>query len=415
MIFSQETFNLEKNSNQKNKAKYEATKKYLLNCIKKQTFGFLEDLYSKNYNEIFNAVDKLKNFDHVLFLGTGGSSLGGKTLVSLISNYFLNNTKPKVYFIENIDSSSILGLLENINLERTACVVTSKSGETIETISQFFFISNKFENKKISIKNRFFIITEDKESSLKDIQEEKKLNFMSHPNSIGGRFSVFSIVGLLPALLVNFNIKNFCDGAKLFLDEIKDSRRFDHFFFPIFNLIKLSEEGVNMSIIMPYSDSLSNLSLWYRQLWAESIGKNGRGITPINSLGTVDQHSQLQLYLDGPKDKFFTIIGEKRRKRSKKINCSYTKHKIYKNLHQKSLDTLLEAEMMATIQTIKNKNLPTRVLILNSLNENDMGSLMMFFFIETIFSCFLLNLNPFDQPAVEEGKKLTKEFLRKNE
>ena len=413
MNFSQETFNLEKCSNQKSKAKYDKIKNHILKCIKNNSFGFISDLYSKNYNEIFSTVNKLKKFDNVLFLGTGGSSLGGKTIVSLVNNYFLNNTKPKIYFIENVDSSSILGLLKNIKLNRTACVVTSKSGETIETISQFFLILNQFEKKKISIKKKFFIITEDKESSLKDIQEEKNLFFLNHPKSIGGRFSVFSIVGLLPASLVNFNIKKFCDGAKDFLREIKYSKKFDYFFYPIFNLIKLNEKGVNMSIMMPYSDSLNNLSLWYRQLWAESTGKKGKGITPINSLGTVDQHSQLQLYLDGPRDKFFTIIGEKKTKKSVKINCIYSKNKIYENLHNKSLDTLLEAEMMSTIETIKNKNLPTRVLILKSLKEKDMGSLMMFFFIETIFCCFLLDLDPFDQPAIEEGKKLTREFLKK--
>ena len=156
MIFSQKTFNLDKASNQKSKAKYDKVKHHILDCIKKKSFGFIEDVYSKNYNEIFSTVNKLKKFDNVLFLGTGGSSLGGKTLVSLVKNYFLDNTKPKIYFIENVDSSSILGLLGNINLDKTACVVISKSGETIETISQFFLILNQFEKKKISIKKKIF-------------------------------------------------------------------------------------------------------------------------------------------------------------------------------------------------------------------------------------------------------------------
>ena len=258
-------------------------------------------------------------------------------------------------------------------------------------------------------------ITEDKKSTLKSIQEEEKLLFSPHPNSIGGRYSVFSIVGLLPAKVVNFNIKSFCDGAKYFLKDLASSKNFDYYFLPIFNLIKLNEKGINMSIMMPYYDSLNSLSLWYRQLWAESIGKNGKGITPINSLGTVDQHSQLQLYLDGPRDKFFTIIGKKKEEKNMKMDCRYAKSKIFDSLHNKSLETLLNAEMNATIQTMKNKKLPMRVLTLDSLSENFMGSLMMFFFLETIFSCFLLDLNPFDQPAVEEGKKLTKIFLKKDE
>ncbi len=415
MTFSQEAFNLELTNNQIKDKKYIYAKEKVLECIKKRSFGFIKDLYKKDFKEISKLVQKLKKFENVIFLGTGGSSLGGKTLVSLINNHLYNITKPKVFFLENIDSSSIVGLLENINLKRTACVVTSKSGETIETISQFFFISNNYKKNKISIKKRFFVITEDKKSSLKEIQEEEKLSFHIHPNSIGGRYSVFSIVGLLPANLVNFDVKSFCNGAKLFLKEIERSKNFDYYFLPILNLIKLHKKGINMSIIMPYSDSLNNLSLWYRQLWAESIGKNGKGITPINSLGTVDQHSQLQLYLDGPKDKFFTIIGKKEQKKYRKMDCSYSKNKAYDSLHNKSLEKLLNSEMNATIQTIKKKKIPIRVLILNSLSEKPLGSLMMFFFIETILSCYLFDVNPFDQPAVEEGKRLTKEFLKNNE
>ncbi len=415
MIFSQNTFNLGLEKNKIKDEKYTYAKEKIFECLKNKSFGFVEELYKQNFKEISKLAQRLKKFDNVLFLGTGGSSLGGKTLVSLIINHLYNKTKPKVFFLENVDPSSIMGLLKNINLKKTACVVTSKSGETIETISQFFFISNCYKKKKISIKNKIFVITEDKKSTLKSIQEEEKLLFSPHPNSIGGRYSVFSIVGLLPAKVVNFNIKSFCDGAKYFLKDLASSKNFDYYFLPIFNLIKLNEKGINMSIMMPYYDSLNSLSLWYRQLWAESIGKNGKGITPINSLGTVDQHSQLQLYLDGPRDKFFTIIGKKKEEKNMKMDCRYAKSKIFDSLHNKSLETLLNAEMNATIQTMKNKKLPMRVLTLDSLSENFMGSLMMFFFLETIFSCFLLDLNPFDQPAVEEGKKLTKIFLKKDE
>ena len=130
---------------------------------------------------------------------------------------------------------------------------------------------------------------------------------------------------------------------------MESSKNFDYYFLPILNLIKLYKKGINMSIIMPYCDSLNSLALWYRQLWAESIGKNGKGITPINSLGTVDQHSQLQLYLDGPKDKFFTIIGKKEQRKYKNMDCSYSKNKTYDSLHNKSLENLLNAEISFSI------------------------------------------------------------------
>ena len=371
-------------------------------------------MHQKDFSDIYQFSEKLQKFENVLFLGTGGSSLGGKTLVSLMDNIFINATRPRVFFVENIDSSSIHGLLQNIDLKNSACVVTSKSGETIETIAQFFFVLNEFKKKKISIKKRFFIITEDKQSTLKEIQESENLDFYPHPIDIGGRYSVFSIVGLIPSKTIGFDIKRFCNGGKSFLKEIENENNFDYYFTPISNLIDL-KKGVNMSIVMPYHDSLNNLSFWYRQLWAESIGKKGKGITPVNALGTVDQHSQLQLYLDGPKDKFFTFIEKARDKSVTKLDCHYSKSKTFQDLHQKSLEELLNAEMNATIKTISNKKIPIRRITLESYNEKYIGSLMMFFFIETIFSCFLLEVNPFDQPAVEEGKKLTKRFLKYNE
>ncbi len=415
MIFLQETFNFNKKEKKTQKLKYEKSKKKILKLIKKRSFGFIQDLYKKDFSVISQFSEKLKEFENILFLGTGGSSLGGKTLVSFMDNNFLNITKPRVFFVENVDSSSIRDLLYHIDLRKSACVVTSKSGETIETISQFFFVYNEFKKQKISINKRFFIISEDKQSTLKEIQESNKLDFYPHPIDIGGRYSVFSIVGLIPAITTGFDIKSFCNGGKHFLKEIETEKNFDYYFTPISNLIDLHKRGVNMSIIMPYHDSLNNLSFWYRQLWAESIGKEGKGITPLNALGTVDQHSQLQLYLDGPRDKFFTFIGKVKEKRVTKLDCGYSKSKIFHDLHQKSLEELLNAEMNATIKTICNKKIPVRRITLESFNEKFIGSLMMFFFIETIFSCFLLQVNPFDQPAVEEGKKLTKRFLKYNE
>ena len=273
MIFLQETFNLEKKVKKTQKQKYTKSKIKILELIKKKSFGFIQDLHQKDFSDIYQFSEKLQKFENVLFLGTGGSSLGGKTLVSLMDNIFINATRPRVFFVENIDSSSIHGLLQNIDLKNSACVVTSKSGETIETIAQFFFVFNEFKKKKISIKKRFFIITEDKQSTLKEIQESENLDFYQHPIDIGGRYSVFSIVGLIPSKTIGFDIKRFCNGGKSFLKEIENENNFDYYFTPISNLIDLKKKGVNMSIVMPYHDSLNNLSFWYRQLWAESIGK----------------------------------------------------------------------------------------------------------------------------------------------
>ena len=411
MLFSQSFFNLHYFESELKSKVYLSTKKKIFKDISSKSFGFLKDIYCDNLGEITKLADHLRNFENVLFLGTGGSSLGGKTLVSIKENFFFKDSSPKIFFLENIDEWSISRLTMKINLQNTALVVISKSGETIETLSQFFFLKN--EMKEINnFKKKVFIITENKKSTLKEIQEEEGFKFYEHKKNIGGRFSIFSLVGLLPASLAGFEISSFREGGKLFLKNlIDDESFFDNQFFSTLCLMNLYKKNYNISVFMPYSDRLDNLSFWYRQLWAESIGKNRMGITPVNALGTVDQHSQLQLYLDGPSDKFFTFIFEKKKKFNKKLDCSYGKDKNFSLLHNRPFENLLIFELRATIQTLKQKKAPLRVIELDEINENAIGSLIMFLFLETIFSCYFIDVDPFNQPAVEEGKILTKEFL----
>ena len=411
MFFTQNSYNIERFKTELNSEEYLSSKKKIIKKINSRDFGFLQDIFDDNLDEIIFISKKLKNFKTVLFLGTGGSSLGGKTLVSF-NNYLFEKSFPNIFFLENIDEHSINCLVNRIDLNNTAVVVISKSGETIETISQFFFIKNKMKSVKDK-HNRFFVITENKKSTLKDIQESEGYYFIEHKKNIGGRFSIFSVVGLLPAAISGFKINEFREGGLLFLEHITNhnGKLFDDLFLISTSLIKMSKENYNISVFMPYVDRLYNLSYWYRQLWAESVGKNNMGITPVNALGTVDQHSQLQLYLDGPKDKFFTFISTKFNHSKHTLDCSFGKNKKYKLLHNKSLEKLLFFEMKATIEILKKKKMPIRVIEINEINEGSLGSIVMYFFIETIFSCYLMNVNPFDQPAVEEGKTLTKKFL----
>ena len=410
MKLVQHFFNPPKISN-KDYLNYEKKKLKLRHELKCNSFSFQKELNQPRTDEIDAIVKKLKRFKTVLFLGTGGSSLGGKTLVSIIVN--IKKLNPEIHFLENVDFESLIKVLENIDLEKTGVVTISKSGETIETISQLFYITNKFDEKNIPKKNNIFIITEKKKSFLKNLQESEKYSFLEHSSEIGGRFSIFSVTGLVPAKLSGFNVDIFCSSARKFLSEIvSNNELFDYYFKSSFYQFVLSKTGRNMSILMPYSDSLSNFALWFRQLLAESIGKDGKGFTPVSALGTVDQHSQLQLYLDGPRDKIFTIISRKlKNQKQEKLDCRFKNGK-YSLLHQKSLEELLYAEMKATCETIKKNGLPVRVLELNSIDEESVGKLSIFYFIETIFLCKFLKVNPFDQPAVEEGKLLAKSYLK---
>lgn len=357
--------------------------------------------------------NELKRFETILFLGTGGSSLGGKTLYALKNNQFINNNNPRIYFIENIDSEQIDGLLKHIDLKRTGFVVISKSGETIETLSQFFMIKNFSENIFNDFSKNLYIITENKKSTLKRIQEELKCSYFEHSKVIGGRYSIFSLVGMVPAELSNLNSEKIHQGGAKVLKQMLRTKNIQEFppalaSFKNYNLIK---EGINQNILMPYSDSLLNFSMWFRQLWGESIGKEGKGSTPISGIGTVDQHSQLQLYLDGPRDKFINIIFFKKKKKSIELDCYISKNFVYQNLHKKNMNDLFVAETMATFETLKKKNVPIRMIELESNDEETIGSILMHFFLETIFTCYLLDINPFNQPAVEEGKKLAIKYL----
>ena len=414
MFFTQNLFNLDDYRKEIETSFFQKAKHRFFSDVKSKSYGFINDLYEKRIDDIYAYANKLKKTENIIFLGTGGSSLGGKTLVSIKSNFFKNTKNPQIFFLENVDEISINGLLTQINMEKTSVVVISKSGETIETLAQFFFLK-KIISKTKNYKKRIFVITEKKNSTLKKIQEQEDYFFIEHNSQVGGRYSVFSVVGLLPAAVSSFDIKSFVGGGKKFLKYIEKENNFDSIFLSSLAMILLQKKGINISVIMPYIDNLNNLSFWYKQLWAESIGKKRMGTTPVNSLGTVDQHSQLQLFLDGPKDKFFTIIGRKRIKRQVKLDCSYGNNNKLETLHEKSLETLLRVEMEATIETLENKMLPVRFFEIDVLNEECVGSLMMYFFIETILCCHLVNVNPFDQPAVEGGKILTKKKLKNYE
>ena len=396
---------------------YSKTKKKILDQIENQCFEFINVLKKNKFSEISRLSKKFKKFENVVFLGTGGSSLGGKTLFSLKNDKSQKKNSPSLFFVENVDSFSMSNLIKKINLDRTGVVVISKSGETLGTLAQYFYIVQEMRKKKIILKEKFLVITEKKMSTLKKIQETERFEYFQHEKDVGGRFSVFSIVGLFPAALVGLDIKFFCDGARKFLDYITHSKshtkNFDHFFLSTYAQYKLIRKGKNISVFMPYVDCLKNFSLWLRQLWAESIGKKGMGSTLVNALGTVDQHSQLQLYLDGPRDKFFTILGRTKRETLKKdkIKCFIGEKEKYLILHNKTIDELMYAEMQATFKTIEHKGLPCRIITLDEIDEQSIGALMMFFFLETIFTCYLFNVDPFDQPAVEEIKILTKKFL----
>jgi glucose-6-phosphate isomerase len=356
--------------------------------------------------EIQNLTNSiLKDFKRVVILGVGGSSLGGKTLGAIAGN-----SSVKIDFLESIDGNTIARKLDEIDLKNSFFVIISKSGETIETICQTLIVIEKFkENNGDDFSKNFIFITQDKNNKIAQIAEEINAKIYYHPSDIGGRFSYLTIVGLLPAALGGLNLTKIRNGAGNLLNNFLSSNVEDS---DIGNIcatqLYLFDQGFGSNVVMPYIDSLKDFTDWYRQLWAESLGKNGFGSTPINSMGTVDQHSQLQLYLDGPKDKFFTFITEKTHKID--FNISDVKN-CQTRFGGKKLSQIMEIEQNTTIEILEKQNLPIRVLEINELNEESLSALMMQMFLETILIAKVKNINPFDQPAVELRKDLAKKYL----
>ncbi len=364
-------------------------------------------IYNKNLLD--DTIVKAKKFEinkkRIVVFGTGGSNLGARALYNININKKIN-----IEFYDNIDPIFFENSFENVDFEETGFLIISKSGSTPETLSQFsslYQIAMQKNQLDIFLSN-VLIITEFKESPLYKIAKEKKCSILEHHNNIGGRYSVFSNVGIVPAIISGVNIEKLYKGVANIIENIEINGSLDLCKY----LFCISEKKYNSNVVMTYSDSLFFFGKWYLQLWAESIGKNNKGITAIHSIGTTDQHSQLQLYLDGPLDKFFTFITTDHRNKGLKINDDIFHNTSIDYLTNKTMGDLMSAEQQATIETFKVKNFSFREIFIPKLDEENIGKLLALSMIETISSCIYLNVNPFDQPAVEMGKKLTKQYLR---
>tara|TARA_Y100001960_G_C14734395_1_gene859452 strand:+ start:233 stop:1465 length:1233 start_codon:yes stop_codon:yes gene_type:complete len=365
-----------------------------------------EKIVSETINKVNEFALNKKNF---IVFGTGGSNLGARALINILHN----KEKNYIEFYDNIDPVSFKNSLNKFNLEEIGFIIISKSGSTLETISQFTCLIEIFEQKnklKIFYQN-CLIITENKASPIRNIALQNKCKILDHDPNIGGRYSVFSNVGMVPALLAGIDVKKIHEGVNVFLNNINTDLFKKYLKFgTLISSKKFFNKNIN--VLMTYSDSLHYFGKWYLQLWSESIGKNGLGLTPIHATGTTDQHSQLQLFLDGPKDKFFTFVTTNHKGKGLMINRSILDNNNLQFLAGKFMGDLMEAEQKATIDTFINNKFAIREIKLPEINEYYIGKLMALCIFETITACYCLNVNPFDQPAVEEGKILTKKYLK---
>ncbi|MDR3224550.1 MAG: hypothetical protein LBT03_03210 [Holosporales bacterium] len=355
------------------------------------------------------SVRKLaKSFDccnSILVIGTGGSSLGGKCLVNFEAMY--SGKATKVVFLENTDSRHFENVMRSCDPDKTGIIVISKSGKTTESLMLFSTICELWPN--FDYQTRALAITEFSENStLRQLAKIRKMRIVEHNPKIGGRFSVFSVVGLLPAILGNVDIDLFIEGARKVVRDIEVSKTPEEckLFNDICSIYKVFANGeVNIHVLMVYSDLLEDYGKWFIQLVSESLGKTETfGITPVRAIGTVDQHSMLQLFLGGPADKLFTVIVQKRNNQTSKVTADIP------NLKGHNIQELMLAHQNATIEVLREKA-SVRVLEFEEFTIETLGFLMMLSFIEVIAIAKLAGINPFDQPAVEKSKKLVIQYL----
>lgn len=361
--------------------------------------------YIKEIKESANHIQN--NYKNFVVLGIGGSTLNPQAIMGL--RPYQDKQKTKVYFIDSIDPYKIEGLLETLDLENTAFLATSKSGGTVETLAQTLLCLTILKQHNISdIGKRFFMISDPIESPMRDLGEEIGATIFEHNPEIGGRYSSLTNVGLLPAAVAGLDIEAIVAGARLFIEEMKTSKT--GLAVESASISYLMMEKAPITVMMPYVNRLYAFTTWFRQIWAESLGKDGKGSTPIKAIGTLDQHSQLQLYLNGPKDKYFTLITLKEFTSNHKLEYPINHDSIH-YLQNKTLGDINRASQKATADTLINNGCPVRQIILNDMNEMTMGALLIHIMLETIITAGLMGVNAFDQPAVEEGKILARKML----
>ncbi len=350
------------------------------------------------------AARLIAQCDLILLLGTGGSSLGAKTLIAL-SDFGFGPPPglPKLVVVENIDPHTLSAVTAAAVGKRVGVLAVSKSGSTAETLSTLLSLLPALP----ALGDRLVAITEPTDNPLRRLVTAAGGVVLDHDPKVGGRYAVLSIVGLLPALLAGLDADAVRAGAAAVLDATLKGEG------PAVEGAALAltamRANLPITVLMPYVDRLAEFGLWYRQLWAESLGKDGKGTTPVRAMGTVDQHSQLQLYRAGPADKLYTVIEGPARGLGPKILQPADERLAY--LAGRSAGDLLAAETRATIETLASANRPVRVISLPAVDEAALGGLFMLFMLETILSARLIGVDPFDQPAVEDGKVLARRYL----
>ena len=371
------------------------------------------------------ATEVRQNCENFVVLGIGGSSLGGmaifEALVDNGYNYMSREKRggPRFFVEDSIDPEAIGGLLSAIELKDTIFCVVSKSGKTTETMTQFLYFRDLCEQQFGNDWTKHFIVlTDNNQNFLHNYAEENNLPTLIIPTQLGGRYSVLSAVGLFPSAVLGLNIENMISGAKSMLEVGKKPNIWEN--APLLsagiNYVNY-KRGKDITVMIPYSETLNIFDDWFCQLWGESIGRNktanGRilegnnriGQTPIQVTGPSVQHSQFQLYLEGPDDKIFTFVGIQNFKNDIKLPTKIGGVFGKEIPHSKSFGDLLNIERVASERALTMFGKPSETIIMEKTDEESLGKIFMFFILKMLFTGAMLGITPFGQPAVEYIKR----------
>lgn len=374
--------------------------------------------------KILEMAERCKKFDNFVLVGIGGSALGNQAIQGALRHPMWNslpkderNNLPKFFVMDNVDPEHIASILDMIDPAKSIFNVVSKSGSTAETMSNYLVIRGLLETRGLDPKDHLIFTTDPDEGVLRKIAIDEDIPALDIPPNVGGRFSVLTSVGLLSAASVDVNVKEMLDGAQEELDEFKNED--DTFKNPVLLNAAIhylySQRGKTISVMMPYSNALYTLADWYRQLWAESLGKEKSltgetvhaGQTPVKSLGTIDQHSQVQLYMEGPNDKIITFLRVEKFRRNLRIPVIHQDRKELSYLCAHELEELINYEQEATALALLEHGRPNLTISFETVNEREIGRFFGYYEILVTAMGFLYNINTFDQPGVELGKQNT--------
>lgn len=399
--------------------------------IEKRKYGKMDwrDLpynQAETVNDIIAYAESVKNdFDAFVVLGIGGSALGPMAVQQAINSPYYNelprekrNGFPKFYVMDNVDPEKLAYFFEMTDVSKCLFNCISKSGSTSETMSQFMIVKEMLEEKlpKEEVKKHIVCTTDKEKGNLIKIAKEEGYKTFIIPAGVGGRFSELTPVGLLPAAMSGINVIKMLSGAA-FMDEVckeEDIYKNPAYMYAVLSYIAM-EKGRNIAVMMPYADSLKLISDWFAQLWAESLGKRynneGKevcvGQTPVKALGVTDQHSQVQLYTEGPFDKMIVFMGVEKFRKEMTIPKIYGEIPSLGFLGGVNQSKLIQTEQTATEYAVYKAGKMNLTITLPEVNEFTLGELLYMFEVATGFAGELLDINAFDQPGVEEGKNAT--------